>query len=229
MRVDVVDEFAVAGEAVEIVADVGLFDPAGDLLDGSVVVDEVAGETTGILFPEFVVAVEDIIGNGSERLAIDFHDDAVGREVRIHPIEGQAFLDEKFVVGIFVEDDFCDESVDVHDSDLAGDLNAIIDDMDFFAGFELIESGAAIDIESVFLDSALLILDGGRVDLAVGIEAAGTFRDVIGVGGFEKEAIEADAGVALGILTEEIGETIGKGNVSEAVESKKTRGRGRGV
>jgi len=89
-------EFAVAVKPVEIVADVSLFDPAGDLLDRRVVIDDVARETAGILFPKFVVAVENVVRNRAERLTIDFHDDAVRGEVRIHPFQRQAFLDEKF-------------------------------------------------------------------------------------------------------------------------------------
>jgi len=62
------------------------------------------------------------------------------------------------VIGIFVEDDFGNESVDAHHGNLAGNLNAIIDDMDFFTRFELIESGATIDIKGVFLDGSRLIV-----------------------------------------------------------------------
>lgn len=205
LGVDVVDEFAVAGEAVEVVADVGLLYPAGDLLDGCVVVNNVAGESAGVLLPEFVIALEDVVGDRGEGLAIDFHDDAVGCEMGIHPFEGHAFFDEEFVIWIFVEDDFRNEAVDGHDGGLAGDLDAIVNDANIFAGPELVELSAALDVEGVFLHGACLIVERGSVNLAVGIEAAGTFGNVFRISSFQEEAIETDARVALWILAEETG------------------------
>ena len=57
LRVVIVEELAVAGEAVEIAAQVGLLDPIGDLLEGRVVVNDVAGQPLGELLPELVVAI----------------------------------------------------------------------------------------------------------------------------------------------------------------------------
>ena len=77
-------------------------------------------------------------GQFRQRLPVDFHDQAVRLEIRIHPVERKAFLDVKFAVGILVEDDFGQQAVDFHHGDLAADLKIpVCADSVIFAGFEL--------------------------------------------------------------------------------------------
>ena len=57
------DEFAVARKPVEIVTNVRFLDPASDLLNRSIVVDDITGKPARILLPEFMIAVEDVVWN----------------------------------------------------------------------------------------------------------------------------------------------------------------------
>jgi len=55
------------------------------------------------------------------------------------------------------------------------------------------------------------------VDFAVGVNSAQTFGDFLGIGLFEKEPIEPDASVALGILFDEIGKVFGNFYLAETI------------
>ena len=97
-----------------------------------------------------------------QRLAVDLHDDAEGRQVGIHPVQGKALLDEELVLGVVVEDDLGEQAVDGHDGDLAGDLDLVVNDRDVFAGLELAELHAPLGVGHVVLETALRILGRGR-------------------------------------------------------------------
>ena len=120
------DELAVAGETVEIVAQVGLLDPVRGLLKRRIVVNDVPRQPLGKLLPKLVVPVEDLFRQRRQRLPVDLHNDAKGREVRIHPVQGKAFLHEELILRIVIEHDFGQQPVDVHHGNLPGDLDALL-------------------------------------------------------------------------------------------------------
>src|SRR5207245_2734249 len=153
----------------------------------------------------------------------------------IHPIQRKTFLDEEFILGVMVENDFCQEAVDGHDSDLAGDLHAVFHDLHVFAGFylsrligeALIVVEPPLGILEIFTEAALRIVRCGLVDFAVGVNSAQAFGDFLGIGFFEKEPVEPDASVALGILLDEIGHILGKFYLAEPVALVKWAGLGK--
>ena len=136
----------------------GLAKPISDLFDRGMIVNEIAGEACGILFPEVMIGLKDLFGKGGERLAIDFHDDPVRGQMREHPIEGHALFDKKIQLGVFVEDDFGKQRVDAHDGGLAEDLHAVVNNFDFLARAELVELLPAINVLSVLLEASLLVV-----------------------------------------------------------------------
>src|SRR5690349_12402136 len=54
--------------------------------------------------PEFMVLLNRIKRQRSERISVDLHDQAMRRKMRVHPIEREAFFHVKFPIGIFLED-----------------------------------------------------------------------------------------------------------------------------
>ena len=66
------------------------------------------------------------VGQCRQRLAVDFENQAVRFEIRIHPVERETFFDVKFAAGIFVEDDFGQQRVDFHHGHLPADLEVAL-------------------------------------------------------------------------------------------------------
>ena len=62
-------------------------------------------------------------GQFRQRPPVELHDQPVRLQVRIHPVESETLLDVKLATRIPVEDDFGQQAVDGHDSNLAVDLN----------------------------------------------------------------------------------------------------------
>ena len=96
-----------------------------------------------------MVPADNVIGQFGQRLAVDFHDQPVRFEMRIHPVEREAFLNVKFVVGIFIENDFGDQAVDVHDGNLAADLSFAIAHFEALSWLEFVLLAAALGIRRV--------------------------------------------------------------------------------
>ena len=134
-----------------------------------------------------------------------------------------------------VENDFCQEAVDGHDSDLAGDLHAVFHHFHVFARFDLswligealIMIEPALGILEIFTEAPLRIIRCGLVDLTVGVNSAQTFGDFLGIGFFEKEPIEPDTSVALGILLDEIRQVLGNLYLAEPIAFVKGAGLGK--
>ena len=203
-------ELAVAGKAVEVEAQVGLLDPVADLLDRGVVVNDVTGQPLGELLPELVVPVQDVLRQRRQRLAVDLHDDAKGRQIRIHPVQRKAFLDVELVLGVMVEDDLGEQAVDVHHGDLAGDLHPVVNDLHVLARLELVELHAPLGVGHVFLEAALGVVRRGRVDLAVRINPAQALGDFLRVSRLQQQPVQPDAGPALRVLLDEIRQVFRK-------------------
>ena len=106
MRVVVADEFRVAFEALIILVEVSFLGELANVRDGRVVGDPVANEPVGKNAPEMMIALDDFFGQFGHWLAVDFHDDAIRGEMRIHPVQRKTLFHVKFVGGIFVKDDF---------------------------------------------------------------------------------------------------------------------------
>ena len=173
---------AVHFEVLVVALDVNLLGDPADVGDGGVVGEPVADEALGILAPELVVAVHDFLRHLHQWLAVDLHDDAGGGEVRIHPLQREALLHVEVMVGIFVEHDFGEQSVDGHDGDLAADLDATggLVVADVLAGFDLarlvgkllVVVETATGVLDVFGEGFGGVLDGRALDFEVGIDAA---------------------------------------------------------
>ena len=123
LRVVIADEFPVAREPGKIVAQINFFHPVGNLLDAGVVVHPVADQAVGVFAPEFMVLFIDDIRQGHDGVAVDLHDDAEGRLVRIHPFERKTFLDVKFIGRVVVKNHPAQQPVDHHHRDLPGNGN----------------------------------------------------------------------------------------------------------
>src|SRR6185369_14753417 len=86
--------------------------PGRDFLNGCVVSYPVADEPRAILTPEFVVGCHDFVIELGWRLPIDLHDNSVGRQVGIHPIERKTLLEEKLVLWVVIENDLGQQTID---------------------------------------------------------------------------------------------------------------------
>ena len=125
--------------------------------------------------------------------------------MRIHPFQGETFLNEEFIGGIPVEHDLGEQAVDGHDGDLAGNLHAVFHDFHILAGPDLarlvrelrVVLQAALRVAQVFLKALLRILRGGDVHLAIRIHAPGAGGDFLGESGFDELAVQPDPGKAL--------------------------------
>ena len=208
---------AAASEPFEIPAQIGLLNPIHNILDRRAVIDDITDKTLfGVLFPELVVSLEDILRHVRQRLPVDLHDDPERRQMRVHPIEGEALLDEEFVLGVGIENNFGKQAVDGHDGDLAGDRNSATLHMHIFSRFDLLgligELGVMLHpllgVIHVNLETILRVLFGRAINLAVRIDSTDALGNFIGVRGFEEQAIEANARVALRIFFDEIGQVI---------------------
>ena len=67
----------------------------------------------------------------------------------------------------------------------------------------------------VFLEAAPGVVRSGSVDFPVRIHAADGGGQFFGVGSLEQQPIEPDAGVALRVLLDEVGEVLGQGHLPE--------------
>ena len=189
-------------------AQVGLLDPFGNFLDRGVVVNDVAAQALGVLLPELVVALEDVLGERGKRLAVDLHDDAEGREVGIHPVQRETLLDEELVLGVMVEDHLGQQAVDVHHGDLAGDLHPVVHNLHVLARLQLIGLHAPLGISHVLLETILGVRGRGDVDFAVRVNAAEAPGDLLRISRFQQQPVEPDAGPALRILLDEVGQVF---------------------
>ena len=100
-------------------------------------------------------------------LAVDFHNQAVRFEIRIHPVERKTFLDVKFAVGIFVKNDFDQQPIDFHYGNLPADLNPPIwIQFDIFARLELMVLQPLFRILRVILKTFLRIFIRGHINFA---------------------------------------------------------------
>ena len=87
--------------------------------DRGVVGDPVAYQPLGILAPEFMVALDNFLRQLPNRLAIDLHDDSVGGQIVVHPVEREALFHVECVIRILIKDDSGQKSVDRHHRDLS--------------------------------------------------------------------------------------------------------------
>src|SRR5215471_8640661 len=139
--------------------------------------------------------------------------------MRIHPIEGKTFFDEKLILGIMIEDDFGQQAINSHNGDLTGNLDAVIDNLDVLPGLELgrIHLKASLRVLEVIVETFLRIVRRRSIDLAVGIDSPETLGDFLWISLFQQQAIEANARVALRILFDKIGDVFGELDLTEAV------------
>ena len=148
--------------------------------------------------PDLVVAE---LGDG---LALDLQDDAVRDEVRVHPVEGEAFLNVERVVWVGIEDDLGEQAVDGHDGGLAGHGDLAVGKRgEHLARLELAELCAPLGVDAVLLEAAPEVLDGRGDDLAIGIDAALADGNQAGIRLLKEEAVEPDAGMAGRLLLDE--------------------------
>ena len=106
VRVGVLNETRVASETGEILFSKSLFGKGGHLLNRGVVVQPVANHRRQHILSNNHGPADNFIGQLRQRLPVDFHDQSVRFEIRIHPVERKTFLDIKFAVGILVENGF---------------------------------------------------------------------------------------------------------------------------
>ncbi len=164
LRVVVAGEFARAFVAAEIHVAIGAPGEVANFLGGGFRVNPVADQALGVEAPEEMVFAENFFGELFHRFAVDLHDDAERGQVRVHPIQGQAFLDVEFVGGVGVEDHFGQQAVDLHDGDLAIDHDFAAHHAHAFVGFELAGLEALAGFEGVFVKTPLAFLGGWGVD-----------------------------------------------------------------
>ena len=119
LRVVVADEGRVALEASQVALQISSERPVAHFPGRGFIGDPVADEALGVLAPVLVVAADHFFGDLGHRIPLDLHDDAIGRQMRVHPVEGEGFFDVELVRGVLVEDDLGEQAVDLHDRHLS--------------------------------------------------------------------------------------------------------------
>ena len=105
-----------------------------------------------------MILLKDLLRQRLQRLAIDLHDDAERRQMRIHPVQREAFFDKEFVVRVLVEHDLREQAIDGHDGDLTGHLHAVIHDADIFPRLKLAVLEANLRVGEIILEALLRLL-----------------------------------------------------------------------
>ncbi len=118
--------------------------------------------------PEFPVVFDEIGGEVRDLVVVDFHDQSVGFEIRIHPRDHIAFLDVKRVLMLVViENHAREDSVDHHDALHALHADASILELHLGAS----RNASGLDILDVFLKRHVAVLLGWNPD-RVAVEIA---------------------------------------------------------
>ena len=122
-----------------------------------------------------MVALHHLFRHFRQRLAIDFHDDAVRLQIREHPIERETFFDVELVGRVFVKDNFCQQTVDGHDRHLAlhGQASALFVQAHVFVRLELVQLHATLSVGHVFVEGLFVIARRRRENLRGRINAFG--------------------------------------------------------
>ena len=156
-----------------------------------------------------MVPLDLVVGELRNGFPFDLEDDAVGHEMRVHPVEREALLDVEGVIRVLVEDDLREEAVDGHHRGLPGYRDAAVGQLgQDFAGLQLAGLGATLRVDAVLLEAAAEILRSRSLDLTVRVESAKTGFDESRVSLLNEESVETDPVVAGRILGSESGNVI---------------------
>ena len=179
---------------------IGLERPVADFTGRGFIIDPIADEALGVLAPVFVVATDHVLGDLGNRVPLDLHDDAIGRQVRVHPVEREGFFDVELVRGVLVEDHLGEQAIDLHDRHLTRNRDAPVGQCEhLFAGLQIV--GVPLGrIHSVFGECSARVFRGGREDFAVRIKPAGAGGEEARVGALQQQPVQADAIGRRGVL-----------------------------
>ena len=89
-----------------------------------------------VLRPEEPILAHHLVGDLRHLVVVELEDDAVRREVRVHPLQRKTDFDEKVALRIFVEQQLGQLGIDLHHRHLPGHGNAITDAIDDLARLE---------------------------------------------------------------------------------------------
>ena len=193
LRVVVTDKGRVTLETGQVALQVGLDGPVADFTDRGFIIDPIADEALRILAPVFMVAADHFFGDLRHRVPLDLHDDAVGRQVRVHPVEREGFFDVELMRGVLVEDDLGEQPVDLHDRHLARNRNTPVGQLGhLFARLQVVGIPFG-SIHGVFLEGPAGVFRSRRKNFAVGIKPAGAGSEESRIGALQQQPVQADA------------------------------------
>ena len=89
--------------------------------------------------------------------------------------------------------------------------------MHILAGHHLVKLHPVLHIFHIILEASLRILRARDVNFPIRINSAEAFGNFVRIGGFEQQPVQADAGVALGILGDKLLKVIRKFHLGEPV------------
>src|ERR1041384_3935494 len=96
----VLNEARITLEIIQIMTEVNFLHEVRYCLNGGLLRQPIPQHFLHKLAPIFMVTPQRLLSNFRQRLAIDFHDQPMRLQVRIHPIQWKTFLDVKLTIRV---------------------------------------------------------------------------------------------------------------------------------